>query len=462
MPSERKQVSKQLDDAAIIMQTLAADVAIVNAFENPRCNKLREIWKDAYDMAFKKSGISVLSIMGSNQSGKSYTGSKVFTRLVQTAEENSVIWCISPNKEKSVGTQQRYMWKDLPRGMIGDAIWTEKNGFGSVNPMLILDPSGKRIVIKFKSVSQYFDDPDSFESETLSGMWIDEAVPHEVWQSLQMRVAVKNGWILMSTIPSADWMWEEIENAKGGTGVKLHKLLPKDNPAMTDEALARMYASITDPMERAMRLEGKFTMLDGIVFPEFKADRHVLTAWPNEPMSFYAGMDVGLDHPTTWILIGVTKSGKYHVLHEFSSRRQTPQEDSLQLKPLLDKHKLATSTYIDPSAFHLSKGQPNCVGMQYIQAGVPVQPAAKYSEWNRIVMIKEMFRNDEIFVQSNCINLIRELRVWKFKRNQHNQPLNGDAIEDKNNDFIDSFKYCLSMQPRYVRDGLQQLEGIQI
>jgi len=415
-----------------------------------------------WDISVEKTECYTSNGILCHNSGKSYTGSKVFSRLVSdTCQAGDTIWCISPSKEKSIGTQQRYLWNDLPRGMIADNTWTEKNGFGAVNPMLILEPEGRRITVKFKTVAQYYDDPNAFESETLAGMWIDEAVPHEVWQALQMRVAVKNGWILMSTIPSIDWMWEEIENGES-SGLRMHKLLPRDNPAMTEEALQRMSDSITDPVERAMRLEGKFAMLDGLVFPEFDMEKHVLDKVPDEPMSFYAGMDVGLDHPTTWLLIGATKSGKYIVLHEYGSRRQTPQEDAVQIKPLLEKYQLAQPTYIDPSAFRMSKGQPSCVGLQYIQAGLPVQPAASYSEWNRIVQMKEMLRNGELLVMRGCSQLIRELRVWKFKRNRANQPMNGDMMEDKNNDFIDSVKYCVSMQPPYVRDGVQNFSGVQI
>jgi len=40
--------------------------------------------------------------------------------------------------------------------------------------------------------------------------------------------------------------------------------------------------------------------------------------------------------------------------------------------------------------------------------------------------------------------------------------MNGDMMEDKNNDFIDSVKYCVSMQPPYVRDGVQNFSGVQI
>lgn len=406
------------------------------ALTHPRGEKLLAIWNDAYQLSLKESRVKTLAVLGGNQSGKSFTASKIFSKLVSALPDGDhVIWCISPNKEKSIGTQQRYVWGDFPRGMVGEYVWTEKNGFGSVNPMIVANMAGKKVVIKFKSVSQYYDDPDAFESETLSGMWIDEAVPHEVWEALQTRVAVRNGFILMSTIPSAEWMWETIENAKDETGVRMHKLLPKDNPAMTDLALERMYASITDPMERAMRLEGKFAMLDGIVFPEFKTDKHVFSEMPKVKMSFYAGMDVGLDHPTTWICVGAGEDGRFYVMDEWSSRHQTPQEDALQLSHFLKKYNLAATTYIDPAAFALSKGQASCVAMQYIQAGIPVAPAGKFSEWNRVMRLKEMFRNDELLVHESCVNLIRELRVWKFKRNQRNQPLNGGAMEDKNNDF---------------------------
>ncbi len=444
-------LNKELRELEEIQSGMADDIAICQAYDNPRCHKLRAAWADMEELA-KPHGRThnVVAIMGGNRSGKSFTGSKGFRRLVlDHTPAGATIWCISPNKEKSIDTIQKYIWDDMPRGAIPDAHWDEKNGFGSVNPMIIVDPDGKRIVVKFKTESQFEDDERSFEAGTVAGIWIDESIGHRLWQVIQPRVIVNNGWILMTTIPNQQWMWEDIDNSNAAAGIKVHKLFPCDNPAITDEALARMEASITDPVERAMRMRGEYTMLDALVFPEFKVDKHVVDKWPDEKMTFYAGMDLGLDHPTVWLLVGVTKAGRYYVGVEYVSRKTTVEQDCANLAPVLKQYSLAKSTFIDPSAFRISKGMASCPGIQYCQHGVPVQPAAALSEWNRIKMMKEMFRNDEIF-------------VWKFKRDRNNGPISGDSMEDKNNDAIDALKYCISMQPMFLEDGPRQLRGVSV
>lgn len=408
---------------------------------------------------------------GGNQSGKTAVSARLFARhLRDKAKPGEVYWCIAPNSEKSIGTQQKLLSEIIPKWFLGDNVWTEKNGFGSKNPMLVLrrkDSKGrnqKPIVVKFKSESQYNEDPASFESETLSGVWVDEAIEQRCYSALLPRLVVKNGFMLISTIPSAGWMWETLANAPEDSGVKMVKLYAGDNPAITPQALERLKASITDPDEYEMRINGNFKMLSGIVFREFDMKRHVVKddAIPKD-LTWWGGLDSGWDHPTAFLLVGVARDGRVFIVDEYAGRLKTVKEHALIVKALIGKRKLAGPVYIDPSCASITAANRVSVLRQYSLAGLECTKARRTQDIGEKIIvdsIRQMFRDDSLFVHERCRGLIRELRIWSYKRDIHGKSTSRETYVDRDNDFIDAGKYVLGSGIRYIDPTKPRLRAI--
>jgi len=396
-----------------------------------------------------------------HNSGKTAVSARIVGEYLRDkAKPGDIYWFIAPNSEKSVGTQQRLMADILPKWLLGDCVWTEKNGFGSKNPMLVLhkrDPKTKKklkpIVVKFKSESQYDEDPSSFESETLNGVWVDEAVEQRVYSALLPRLVVKNGWMLISTIPSAGWMWETLANAPDGTGVKMVKMWAGDNPAITPEALERLKASITDPDEYEMRINGNFKMLSGIVFREFTKEHIVKDEQIPTDLTYWGGLDSGFDHPTVFLLLGVSRDGRIFVIEEYSARLRTVKENAQEIKRLIGRLKLAGPIYIDPSCASITAANRVSVLRQYSLAGLEVTKARRTQDIGEKIIvdgIRQLFRDHSLFVSERCKCLIRELKVWSYKRDNHGASTSRETYVDKNNDAIDALKYVAGSGIRYI------------
>lgn len=401
----------------------------------------------------------IIACCGSNRSGKSFVAGTIYAKYLRDdAPDKTEHLCVTTEQRLSAKNQQKMLWENIPHHLF-DCKWAgPKNGFGSRNPTVILDPGGRNIVVHFMAQSEFESNIMAFEGLTIETAWVDETITHELLSAVKARLSLSDdGRSLVSSIPGADWYWEIIYNATPEDGVWYELFEPFDNPLMTEKKWADFCKSVP-PHERDMRLKGVPAMAGSIVYVEFNDADHVIDpkAVPDD-LTYYAGMDIGMDHPTVWLLYGVSRDGKHYVIDEYVSRNKTPEEDVPPIKAILGQKKIAnTYTYIDPSCFSLTKANAVTVGRQYANAGLPVIASRRTSdvgEMNQVYEIKEMLRCEELFVSRNCPQLIKEFHTWKYKRDRQNKPLTKDAFEDRNNDALDALRYITTMHPVYSKDG---------
>jgi len=397
----------------------------------------------------------IIACCGSNRSGKSFVAGTIYASYLRDhAPKNSEHICVTTEQRLSAKNQQKMLWDNIPHHLF-DTKWAgPKNGFGSRNATVVLDPGGRNIVLHFMTQSEFESNMMAFEGLTVETAWIDETITHELLSAVKARLSLsEDGRLLVSSIPGADWYWEVIYNAKPEDGVWYELFEPFDNPLMTEKKWADFCKSVP-PHERDMRLKGVPAMAGSIVYVEFNDADHVIE--PSElpdDMAYYAGLDVGMDHPTVWLLYGVDRDGRHYVVDEYVSRNQTPEQDVPGIKAILGKKKLTNGyTYVDPAAFHITKANQVSVAQQYKNAGLPVIASRRTSdvgEMNQVYQIKEMLRCDELRVTTNCPQLIKEFHVWKYKRDRQNKPMTKDGFEDRNNDALDALRYVTTMHPTY-------------
>src|SRR5690606_29036465 len=414
--------------------------------------------------ALESRKYDTIALLGGNQSGKSFIGGVMVARQIRDVlPPGSKVWVVSPNDELSVKTPQRYLWELLPHGKL-DASYNPRTGFGGKRPMLIYDPrneqnpNGRNIIVQFKSEAQYINDPDSFESDTVTGLvWVDESIGELCWNAIQPRVLIHNVPIIVTTIPRMEWMFEAFEEPGPNSKVYYDKLLPADNPMMTPEALRRLESSITSEEERQMRLFGNFMFFGGVVYKEFvkeyKPDGHLIRPFPiPDDWPKWRAMDIGMDHPTVCVWGTVAPNGNAYIYREYYSRNTAIAVDAQRIIEMSGDEQYAAATLVDPSAYNITKANEKSVAQQFEEAGVPMRPAVKVGhgrpEWALVNLVKRRLIERSLFVFDTCPGLIAEFRKWKFKRDLLGQPV-GDDFEDRNNDGLDALKYWLADSPRF-------------
>src|SRR5690349_18348355 len=95
----------------------AIELAILNSSEKQR-NLMRAFFERADETGRK---CDIFAGLGGNRSGKSFSlGVLCFCLYLRDhARDGDWFWCVGQNLDRSVGGQQKELWKALPRWMFG-------------------------------------------------------------------------------------------------------------------------------------------------------------------------------------------------------------------------------------------------------------------------------------------------------------------------------------------------------
>lgn len=417
----------------------------------------------AAEAFWRKPRPAVTTLIGANQSGKTWcAGRMCFIRhLRDEAKPGSIYWCVAPNFEKSVAKQQDEFWNGCPQQLLGGATFDRKNGFGQQRPTLIIDPKDRKIVVRFKTAAQWDDDPRSFESETLDGVWIDESIPEELHDALMPRLVAKGGFMLYSTIPDVEWMHERFEEDQSGT-VAYIKLAIMDNAQNLDAGVIDNMMATMSEDDKKMRLFGDFRFLSGLVYKEFDKNRHVCEPfripayWPK-----WRAMDWGNASPTACVWVAMSPNGTMYVYREYYEKGTTAKTDAECITEASQGEKYQSKVIIDPAAFTRNQANMGSIADELQKHGLPCQPGIRTNTVGHEATVQRV-RNwlcavhpdgSPMFqVFDTCKNLISEFRKWKYKVNRLGKVDEADKFEKKNDHALDALRYLICHNPYYKDD----------
>lgn len=408
----------------------------------------------------------VFVAMGANRSGKSYVaGWLCFAKYLRDKAKNGDwFWCVGQTLDRSVGGQQRELWKALPRWMFNAANrshhawkkvgqhWDEKLGFGAHRKIVLPTSDGGKCLVEFRSADQ---DASTFEQAKLTGVWCDERLPEAIYNRLLPRIVDTDGWILYSDIPEQFWQFERLKEAPPEAAVHFQHLVMHDNahnlpPDAIGKAAARMTAD-----ERKLRIEGEFVVMEGIVFREYidndwkhpRRPGHLIAPFPiPSDWPRWRFIDYGGSAPTAcgWVALAPDESAFIYREH-YEVNKSVRENAKMMIAASGDEKYVCTD--IDPHAYDpppVYYGASDTIADQYRDAGIedlePWPLINQLGEHACVQMVKYRLENRKLFVFDNLINFRRELRSWKYKLDKDGKPVAADAFEDGNNHLLDGFK----------------------
>lgn len=201
--------------------------------------------------------------------------------------------------------------------------------------------------------------------------------------------------------------------------------------------------------------ECDFDAGEGLVFPHFSHDIHVAEPPKNVTWTeILVGCDHGYEDPGCLLLIGIRGHGRdatAHVLWECYERHK---EDGWWLAQAIKVRNWYPQAkwYCDPSLpsrveSYRSAGckiqnVDNSIqdGVNCVAEFMATQPIETEDAQGNIVQVGHRTR---LFVSPSCQNLIRELGLYRRKRNRRNTDEFLDEIEDANNHAVDALRYPL-------------------
>lgn len=186
---------------------------------------------------------------------------------------------------------------------------------------------------------------------------------------------------------------------------------------------------------------GRFVDFEGLVYPWFDPDEHVLEddqrldeVRGNVRQVIY-GVDWGFRGPSVILTIGVTSTGEYVVLEEFYQNRVTVNDLVRIAHDLQDRYR--------PGTFYCDPAEPASIeefqrsNIDAMEADNDVTPGIQ-----RVTALQ-----DDLLVHESCENVRNEFGMYRYK--------DGDETEDvvkKNDHAMDALRYAI--HTHHQRGGL--------
>ncbi|MEM4409237.1 MAG: terminase family protein, partial [Candidatus Caldarchaeum sp.] len=144
------------------------------------------------------------------------------------------------------------------------------------------------------------DNPDSLRGPTLRAALMDEAAysPKRAWDILRQRVAVKKGYIFITTTPHGNnWLYKHVWLLREDPEYLCVSWSSLENPAFSKEEFEKLKRE-SDELWFRQEYEAEFLGFGGLVFPEFDYEVHVKEVAVDEGLPVFWGMDFGIANPT--------------------------------------------------------------------------------------------------------------------------------------------------------------------
>ena len=164
------------------------------------------------------------------------------------------------------------------------------------------------------------DEPDSIEGMDALAAWADEVgkMKSGAWINIQGRLSVHQGPCILTTTPYAmNWFYSDIVKM-ANSGDKDYEVITwasSDNPAFPKEEFERARKTLPKAIfER--RYLGKWTRLEGLVYPEFDEEEHIVEPFPiPDNWLRFGGMDFGYNNPNA--ILSIAEDPDSHVFYVF-------------------------------------------------------------------------------------------------------------------------------------------------
>lgn len=293
-------------------------------------------------------------------------------------------------------------------------------------------------------------DDDKFEGTTIDFVWIDEPVRRNIYIGLKRGMLTTEGHLWMTCTPLDEpWIYEEIYVpwAEGrDSDIEVFEGTSDENDKISKEAKEEFRRRLTAD-EYDARWLGKFRHLSGRVFKEYSMDRHFIEPfvipyhWP-----VWTAIDPHRNKPHAVVFIAISPDNLKYICNEIFLKC-TVNELAAYILDIGSQYRVV-NRLIDTSAQEQGWGKLTCRQM-LSQAGVKTKLAQKKNLKNSgILLINQLFKDDEMFVFNTCKRTHKEFMNQVYKKNKRDVQNPFEEPEKKWDDCTDGVRYILVENPK--------------
>lgn len=292
-------------------------------------------------------------------------------------------------------------------------------------------------------------DPDSLESATAKGAWLDEAGQKKFklgsWEAIQRRLSIHQGRALITTTPyDLGWLKQKLHDpwkAVGGNHphIDLVRFDSTENPCFPREEFERARSTLPrwkfDLFYRAI-----FTRPAGLIYDAFDEQLHkvprfrIPTGWRH-----YLGLDFGGVNTVGLWFAEDPQSGKLYLYREYKAGGRTAKEHVEAL--------LAAGGHGLPDVCCGGARSEGQWRSEFAAAGLAVREPCVSEVEVGIDRVYGAHKRGEILVFEDCAGYLEEKLTYSRKLNDAGEPT--EDIEDKSTyHHMDAERYIVSWLKR--------------
>lgn len=395
-------------------------------------------------------------VFGGNRCGKTECGaveSIYLARGIHPYRQNRKDvfgWVVSLSREVQRDVAQKKILHYLPKEWIADIIMSsgrkDNAESGIVDQIKIKNVFGGYSVIGFKSCDQ---GREKFQGSSLDFVWFDEEPPEDIYRECKMRVFDKEGDIFgtMTPLKGLTFIYDEIYLNKPNSDEVWYEFVEwADNPFLSKKEIEALTSAMSDD-ELVSRRYGQFKSLFGPVYPEFDENTHVIDEFPVPPeWQSCLSIDPGLNNPLSCHWYCVDYDDNVYVIAEHFLAGKDVGYHAEQIKRISEKLGWKTDgkgrirSLIDSAANQRTLASSKSVTELFCEYGILVDPRVDKDLFAGIARVKEYLKGKKIFIFRNCVNLIRELKNYRWS--------SGDIPKKTDDHALDELRYFLMSRPR--------------
>ena len=395
-------------------------------------------------------------VFGGNRSGKTECGaveSIWIARGNHPFRENRKDvfgWVVSLSREVQRDVAQSKILKYLPSEWIADIIMSsgrrDSPESGIIDQIKIRNVFGGISTIGFKSCDQ---GREKFQGSSLDFVWFDEEPPEDVYRECKMRVLDKKGEVFgtMTPLKGLTFVYDEIYLNRGNSPEVWYEFMEwADNPYLAIDEVDTLTHTLSEKELDARRF-GRFSDDSGLVYTEFDENRHVIDPFtPPFDWQNNISIDPGLHNPLACHWYCVDFDGVVYVVAEHYESKKDIDWHSKEIERISDEigwrrdYSGRLNAIIDSAANQKTLASIKSVTELFYERGINVNPNVNKDLFSGIARVKEYFKSDRLFIFRNCVNLIRELKCYRWGK--------GDNPVKKDDHCLDDLRYFIMTRPK--------------
>ncbi len=417
--------------------------------------------KHLKQLAFHKCKKKNRWVFGGNRSGKTECGAVETVYMARGIHpyrenrKNTFGWVVSVSTQVQRDVAQAKVLHYLKPSWIADITMLsgkkESPEYGVIDQIMVKNVFGGISVIGFKSCDQ---GREKFQGSSLDYVWFDEEPPRDVYEECRMRVIDKNGDIFgtMTPLKGLTFVYEEIYlNSANSPDIWCEFMEWADNPYLPESEIKALTETLSAEQLESRRY-GRFKANGGLVYPEFDENIHVIEPF-NVPADWYdnISIDPGLKNPLSCHWYAVDFDGTVYVIAEHFEAEKTVEYHAQRIKEISARLGWAKDgggrirALIDSAANQKTLSALKSVSELFYEQGINVNPNVNKDLFSGIARVKQYLKpasgKPKLYVFKNCVNLIRELKNYRWGTGD------GDAPKKIDDHALDELRYYVMTKP---------------